>query len=237
METDGFLGRWSRRKLGEDKADRENAGPEKAAEGVGEFPLRPLVDSGAAGGRADVSPVAPAPTPTLPRREKEQEASAVEPLLPTLQDVQALTPESDFKPYLSRGVEPQVRNAAMKKLFADPRYNVMDRLDTYIDDYSKPDPIPESMLRRMASAQFLGLFEDKEKPIDAAPPGDVADTPEVQSVAESDPQPMEPSAAPAAQSALPVPEAATTQATHENSDLRLQPDDAAPGQGAGRSAG
>ena len=53
--------------------------------------------------------------------------------LPTLQDIPALTPESDFKPYLNQGVEPHVRNAAMKKLFTDPRYNVMDRLDTYID--------------------------------------------------------------------------------------------------------
>jgi hypothetical protein len=31
-----------------------------------------------------------------------------------------------------------VKNAAMKKLFADPHFNVMDRLDIYIDDYSSP---------------------------------------------------------------------------------------------------
>ena len=37
----------------------------------------------------------------------------------------------------------------MKKLFSDPHFNVMDGLDTYIDDYGKPDPIPLSMLRRM----------------------------------------------------------------------------------------
>ena len=30
----------------------------------------------------------------------------------------------------------------MKKLFSDPHFNVMDGLDTYIDDYGKPDPIP-----------------------------------------------------------------------------------------------
>ena len=38
-------------------------------------------------------------------------------------------------------------NAALKKLFSDPHFNVMDGLDTYIDDYGKPDPIPPSMLR------------------------------------------------------------------------------------------
>ena len=37
----------------------------------------------------------------------------------------------------------------MKKLFADPHFNVMDGLDTYIDDYGKPDPIPQSMLRQL----------------------------------------------------------------------------------------
>ena len=40
----------------------------------------------------------------------------------------------------------------MKKLFSDPHFNVMDGLDTYIDDYGKPDPIPLSMLRRMNQA-------------------------------------------------------------------------------------
>ena len=48
---------------------------------------------------------------------------------------------------MARDVAPEVRNAAMKKLFADPQFNVMDRLDTYIDDYSLPDPLPASMLR------------------------------------------------------------------------------------------
>ena len=65
---------------------------------------------------------------------------------------------------------PEVRNAAMKKLFADPHFNVMDGLDTYIDDYSIPDPLPASMLRKMVSAQFLNLF-DQEKPAQDAAPG------------------------------------------------------------------
>lgn len=90
--------------------------------------------------------------------------------MPTLQDAQALTPESDFKPYMARGLAPEVKNAAMKKLFTDPHYNVMDRLDIYIDDYSKSDPIPESMLRQMVSAKFLKLFEDEDEEQDAASP-------------------------------------------------------------------
>ena len=58
----------------------------------------------------------------------------------------------------------------MKKLFSDPHFNVMDGLDTYIDDYGKPDPIPLSMLRRMNQAAVLGLFDDEDDAAAKAPP-------------------------------------------------------------------
>ena len=56
-----------------------------------------------------------------------------------------------------------VRNAAMKKLFTDPHYNVMDGLDIYIDDYSRPDPIPQAMLRQMVGAKLLKIFDEEEE--------------------------------------------------------------------------
>jgi hypothetical protein len=71
-------------------------------------------------------------------------------------------------------VAPEVKNAAMKKLFADPHFNVMDRMDIYIDDYGQSDPIPEAMLRQMVGAKFLNLFEDEDPKVVAqsvpAPP-------------------------------------------------------------------
>jgi hypothetical protein len=39
----------------------------------------------------------------------------------------------------------------------------MDGLDTYIDDYGKPDPLPAGMLRQMVQSQLLGLFDDEKK--------------------------------------------------------------------------
>ena len=68
---------------------------------------------------------------------------------------------------MGQGVAPEVKNAAMKKLFADPHFNVMDRMDIYIDDYSQPDPLPLAMLRQMNGAKFLNLFEEEDK--DKAP--------------------------------------------------------------------
>jgi hypothetical protein len=74
---------------------------------------------------------------------------------PTLADVEKLTPESDFSAFVAGDVDEDVKRSALKKLFADPRFNVMDGLDTYIDDYSKPDPIPPAMLAALNHAKDL----------------------------------------------------------------------------------
>jgi hypothetical protein len=73
----------------------------------------------------------------------------------TLADVEKLTPESDFSAFLANGVDEDVKRSALKKLFADPHFNVMDGLDTYVDDYSKPDPIPPAMLAALNHARDL----------------------------------------------------------------------------------
>jgi hypothetical protein len=145
----GFLSRWSRRKVD------ERAG-------------RPLDEA------KPIAPIAPhvaaAPTVDLPvpKQPLAQAANQDVKPAPTLADAQQLTPESDFTDFMARGVAPDVKNAAMKKLFTDPHFNVMDRLDIYIDDYSQPDPLPMAMLRQMASAKTLGLFDD-EPEVDAHP--------------------------------------------------------------------
>ncbi len=121
---------------------------------------------------ADAEPASPAPVPGPPK--------------PTLEDVEALTPESDFSRFIQRDVDEKVKNSAMKKLFADPHFNVMDGLDTYIDDYNTPDPLPKTMLRQLVQARMLGLLDDEmpEQPAavaassgadaDAAPDADEA---------------------------------------------------------------
>jgi hypothetical protein len=109
--------------------------------------------------------------------------------------VQQLTPESDYTGFMARGVAPDVKNAAMKKLFTDPHFNVMDRMDVYIDDYSQPDPLPLAMLRQMTSAKTLNLFDDETETPKAV----------AQSVPAKNNSNIEPT-------------------THDHADLRLQPD-------------
>ena len=61
-------------------------------------------------------------------------------------------------------VDPATRRQALKTLFQDPRHNVMDGLDVYIDDYSKPDPLPEGWLAKMNQVARLGDFRPQEPP-------------------------------------------------------------------------
>ena len=95
---------------------------------------------------------APATAVPTPLQKKEGVDSSA---LPQLPPVDGLTMESDFRGFLHPKVGEDVKRAALKKLFSDPHFNVMDGLDTYIDDYSKPDPLTEGMLAQMRSAQKI----------------------------------------------------------------------------------
>jgi hypothetical protein len=102
---------------------------------------------------------------------ERQEAKAPLPLAAEpapLPAVESLTPESDFSPFMRDGVDPGTRRLAVKKLFEDPRYNVMDGLDVYIDDYSKPDPLPEGWLEKMTQVARLGIFQPAPPPEETA---------------------------------------------------------------------
>ena len=81
----------------------------------------------------------------------------------------SLTFESDFKAFMHAKVEESVKRAALKKLFADPRFNVMDGLDTYIDDYTKADPISEELLAQLQHARQTLMGPPKEDEDDGKP--------------------------------------------------------------------
>jgi hypothetical protein len=93
--------------------------------------------------------------------------TAVDPRAPApeLPPVDKLTIDSDFRAFFHPKVEEDVRRAALKKLFSDPRFNLMDGLDTYIDDYSKTEPIPPAMMAGLRQAQNILQWakEDKEE--------------------------------------------------------------------------
>jgi len=85
----------------------------------------------------------------------------------------ALGPDSEFGVFLREEISEEVRRRAMKTLFADPRFNVMDGLDIYIDDYSVADPIPPEMLAMLNHAR--GLLFDEPPSAGTTDAGPVAD--------------------------------------------------------------
>jgi hypothetical protein len=90
---------------------------------------------------------------------KDAELVDQTPSVPQLADVQNLTTESDYSVFMNKEVAGEVHQAAMKKLFTDPHFNIMDGLDIYIDDYSIEDPLPAGMLEKMYQSDALGLFK------------------------------------------------------------------------------
>lgn len=165
---DGFLSRWSRRKV---QARTGEALPSEAP-----VPENPLAAASVVGApetavavtqpSAGTQPTDAAPpkdsTVQQPKPDHAQPA-VTQVSLPTMQDVMALTKESDYSTFVKPGVDPTVRNAAFKKLFSDPFFNEMDGLDIYIDDYSQPNPMPMSLARKLTSAKVLNLFETPEE--------------------------------------------------------------------------
>jgi hypothetical protein len=86
-------------------------------------------------------------------RLKRQVPAKPEVSAPDLPALDSLNFESDFGAFMRAKVDEGVRRAALKKLFNDPRFNIMDGLDVYIDDYSKEDPIPPGMLAQLQHAR------------------------------------------------------------------------------------
>ena len=212
---EGFLGRWSRRKQ-EVRAAEATVEAKAAPEPV-PVPAQ----------AAEPAPVPQAlpPHAALDAQDAQNDQESAPPL--TLADVAELGIESDYKPFLAREVAPEVKNAAFRKLFSDPHFNVMDGLDTYVDDYSRSTPLPDSVLRQMASAKFLKLFDEEPEDIPPETPKAVG--------AEDMAQSMDSGKLPS------TPVADAQPASHEtddhHADLRLQPDDAARAEDARRGTG
>ena len=89
---------------------------------------------------------------------------------PVLPPVEGLTPDSDFAPFMHPKVADALRRVALKKLFADPHFNVPDLYEAYSGDWTGGDPISEELLKTLNQARTV-LFreEEEQKKKDEAP--------------------------------------------------------------------
>ena len=89
--------------------------------------------------------------------EPKQEAEA-----PPLPPMESLTPQSDFSAFMHPKVQDSLRRIALKKLFADPHFNVEDLNEAYSGDWTGGEPITEAMLKKLNQAR-THLFSDEER--------------------------------------------------------------------------
>lgn len=132
----------------------------------------------------------PPSKPVTERTEEKEKGPA-----PDLPPLDKLTFDSDYRQFFHPKVGEDVRRAALKKLFSDPHFNVMDGLDVYIEDYSKAAPIPAAMLARLNQAQKIlgwakGEAPDREPGEASARAGDApAEPPALAEQTRTDPIP------------------------------------------------
>jgi hypothetical protein len=82
---------------------------------------------------------------------------------PVLPPIEQLKPDSDFRPFMDPRVDAATRRAALKKLFADGHFKMLDPFEPYSVDLTGEDPIPEEMLKTLDHARRL-LFDEKKEP-------------------------------------------------------------------------
>jgi hypothetical protein len=137
-DTEPFLSRWSRLKRAGGEAGRPSAPDSTSA--------APATPDGA----------------HAPMDAKDPDAP-----LPELPPIDQLTSDSDFRPFMDPRVPDALRRLALKKLYADPHFNVQDMLDDFAEDYTLLETLPAGMAGKLAHARRTLLGRDEADRIEA----------------------------------------------------------------------
>jgi hypothetical protein len=108
--------------------------------------------------RPAAAPSVELPTAAAPNALRPETPS--QPSDAPLPPIESLSIDSDYAPFFKPTVDESIKRAALKQLFRDPRFNIMDGLDTYIDDYTQPDPIPAAMLDGLMQRRIAFLLPE-----------------------------------------------------------------------------
>jgi hypothetical protein len=153
MEDEPFLSRWARRK----KESREGLSEETAQ--TVELPAGQIPGPGAAEHELDAVATADDETAGTDRAE----APPLE--LPPLE---TLTAESDFGAFMQPGVDGALRRAALRKMFRNPIYGIVDELDPYRADFAAFTPLGDTITSDMKFHAERLLREQLEKAAESA---------------------------------------------------------------------
>jgi hypothetical protein len=115
---------------------------------------------------APAETLTPAATPDAPVAATvvADAAPAAFPEAAPLPPVDTLTFESDYSAFMQPKIAEETKRAALRKLFSDPSFNVMDGLDIYVGDYTQSDPMPSGMLEKLS--KVYAMLDPVEPPQD-----------------------------------------------------------------------
>jgi hypothetical protein len=102
---------------------------------------------------------APGPAPRAPETP-----------MPELPPLDQLTPDSDFSAFMDPRVDERLRRLALKKLFSDPRLNIVDGLDDFAEDYTLLEDLPQELVAKLEHARSTLRRPDPEEEQQEAEP-------------------------------------------------------------------
>lgn len=127
---------------------------------AGEAPAPAQDPAGVTGAAADADAgdAAPAGAPEAPPATARIDARTGKPIDELvdadLPPIDSLGPDDDFSAFMGRRISPSLRRQAMRRLFANPKYNVVCLCAEYAEDYTNFTPlgdiVPHDMARQIA---------------------------------------------------------------------------------------
>jgi hypothetical protein len=157
-EDEPFFSRWARLK----KESREL--PAGEAAGSEAPPAPPTADGQAADGKEQASPPTDAAHAATPADAPPQD-------LPPLE---SLTAESDFRAFMQPGVDDALRRTALRKMWQNPVYGVVDELDPFRADFAAFTPLGDIVTSDMKFHAERLLREQLEKAAESTESAGVA---------------------------------------------------------------
>jgi hypothetical protein len=111
--------------------------------------------------------------------ETRPEAVAIELTDADMPPLESLEEDSDYSGFLSPKVSEALRKAALRKLFSQSRFNAVDGLDDYAEDYTRFEPLGNVVtheMRRMLERARKALEEGSAAKPEAPPVAAEADS-------------------------------------------------------------
>lgn len=151
-EEESFLQRWARLKR---ESHVDAVEPEAAA------PATPAAPEAEAAG-AETLPAAPCGEDESARPAAEAEGA------PELPPIDSLSEESDFGVFMKPGVDPALRRLALRKMWGNPKYQVVDELDPFRADFAAFTALGDTITSDMKFHAERLLRREMEKAAEAA---------------------------------------------------------------------